>query len=93
MLLAISACSARAQLDTAVRSPGPFFSKTGAGSREQAMIQDSSGAEHRKEDVDRIVIKNNGFIPQPFAVAQDYGLVIAGRIRLVFVEDGWTRCR
>lgn len=38
-------------------------------------------------------MKNNGFIPQPFAVAQDYGLVIAERIRLVFVEDGWTRCR
>jgi plastocyanin len=47
------------------------------------MIGNSSGDEHGKEEVDQLVIKNNRFEPQPFAVAQDYGLVIVNQDRIV----------
>jgi plastocyanin len=85
MLLAASACSARG-VDTPPRAPAAVSSKAAAVSHEQAMIQDRSagenGKEHGKEEVDRLFIKNNRFIPQPFAVALDYGLVIVNLDRI-----------
>jgi len=82
MLLAASACSARAA-GTDVGAPARSSPKPSAVSHEQAMIGgDSSGDEHGKEEVDELVIKNNRFIPQPFAVAQDYGLIIVNKDRI-----------
>ena len=80
ILLAASACSAH-QIDAIKSVPAASSSKPGAVSHEQAMIGDS-GEEHGKEEVDHLVIKNNRFIPQPFAVAQDYGLVIVNEDRI-----------
>jgi plastocyanin len=81
ILLAASACSARA-VDVPVRA-GRSVTKPSPRSHEQAMIgADSPGAEHGKEEVDHLVIKNNRFEPQPFAVAQDYGLVIVNEDRI-----------
>jgi len=80
MLLAGTACSARA-VGTSAITPAASPSKPSAASHEQSMIGDSS-EEHGKEEVDQLVIKNNRFIPQPFAVAQDYGLVIVNLDRI-----------
>jgi plastocyanin len=80
MLLAGTACSARAA-GTPVSAPAASSSKPSAVSHEKAMIGDSS-EEGGKEEVDQLVIKNNRFIPQPFAVAQDYGLVIVNLDRI-----------
>jgi hypothetical protein len=64
-----------------VSAPAASSSKPSAVSHEKAMIGDSS-EEGGKEEVDQLVIKNNRFIPQPFAVAQDYGLVIVNLDRI-----------
>ena len=80
MLLAGTACSARA-VGTPVITPLASASKPSAALHEHSMIGDSS-EEHGKEEVDQLVIKNNRFIPQPFAVAQDYGLVIVNLDRI-----------
>ena len=79
ILLIASACSARA-----VNTPqaAPSTSKTGAASHEQAMIGGDSSDDTGKEEVDKLVFKNNRFVPQPFAVAQDYGLVIVNQDRI-----------
>jgi len=78
MLLALVACGGAVR-QTAARAPAATSSAPSVVSHEQAMIGDSSGdssEEGGKEEVDHLVIKNNKFIPQPFAVAQDYGLII-----------------
>lgn len=80
ILLIASACSARAT-GTPVSAPAASSSKPSTASHEQSMIGDSS-EEGGKEEVDQLVIKNNRFIPQPFAVAQDYGLVIVNQDRI-----------
>lgn len=80
MLLAGTACSARA-IGTPVSAPAASSTKPGPASHEQAMIGDS-GEDREAEEVDHLVIKNNRFIPQPFAVAQDYGLVIVNQDRI-----------
>jgi hypothetical protein len=82
MLLAASACSARS-VDSVgrVQASSP---KPSSASHEQAMIGgDASGADHGDEEVDELVIKNNRFVPQPFAVAQDYGLIIVNQDRIM----------
>ncbi|MGZ4207764.1 MAG: cupredoxin domain-containing protein [Actinomycetota bacterium] len=83
MLLAGVACGARAS-QTASRAGAPATSSRGAVSHENAMIQDPMGrtAEPVKEEVDHLVIKENRFVPQPFAVAQDYGLIIVNEDRV-----------
>ena len=78
MLLASVACGAGTQ-QAAVRAPGgPTSPRT--ASHEQAMIGNAVGDrdtnEGGKEEVDHLVIRANRFVPQPFAVAQDYGLII-----------------
>ena len=46
------------------------------------MIGGDSSDDSGKAEVDKLVIKNNRFVPQPFAVAQDYGLVIVNQDRI-----------
>jgi plastocyanin len=78
VLLATSACASASQ-NTAARVPATSPSAPSAVSHEHAMIGDATGDSGEgggKEETDRLVIKNNRFIPQPFAVAQDYGLII-----------------
>jgi len=77
VLLAAAACSTQTQ-QAAVRAPATAPSVPKVASHEQAMIGDSTGdaSEGGKEEVDHLVIRDNRFIPQPFAVAQDYGLII-----------------
>jgi plastocyanin len=83
MLVAASACSARG-VDTPPRTQVASSPTASSVSHEQAMIGgDASGDEHGKEEVDQLIIKNNRFLPQPFAVAQDYGLVIVNLDRIV----------
>jgi hypothetical protein len=83
MLLAASACSART-VDSVGRAQTTSSPKPSSVSHEQAMIGgDASDSEHGDEEVDELVIKNNRFVPQPFAVAQDYGLIIVNQDRIM----------
>jgi hypothetical protein len=77
MLLALVGCGAG--IKTAVRAPAATSSSPSAVSHEHAMIgsgESDEGEGGEKEEVDHLVIKGNRFVPQPFAVAQDYGLII-----------------
>jgi plastocyanin len=80
----LSACSARAT-SSPLGARSSATSSANAVSHERSMIQADPGDEggSEKEEVDHLVIKNNRFVPQPFAVAQDYGLIIENHDNIV----------
>jgi hypothetical protein len=83
MLLAAVACSARG-VDPVGRAHVASSQTPSSVSHEQAMVGgDASDDAHGDEEVDELVIKNNRFVPQPFAVAQDYGLIIVNQDRIM----------